>query len=193
MSNDSKPFEFNPYAPTTYAADEPVVLDDVEQFRKHYLNHEASVQSIGVLYILGSILLVPLGVLIATGVLPNGNQAGDQKAILAAIGGFYVCLGLFQGFVGYGLRKLRGWTRIAASILSAFGLIGFPIGTLISGYFLYLLLSEKGRVVFSEPYKQVIAQTPHIKYKTSIVVWIFLGLLVTLIAIGVIAAFVRMK
>ena len=191
MANDSNPFEFNPYAPTAYAADEPVVPEDVEQFRQHYLSHEASVQSIGVLYILGAVLLVPMGVLIATGTLGNGNQVGNQKAIMAAIGVFYVCLGLFHGIVGYGLRKLSGWTRIAASILSVFGLIGFPIGTLISGYFLYLLLSEKGRVVFSEPYQQVIAQTPHIKYKTSIVVWIFLGLLVTLIAIGLIAAFAR--
>jgi hypothetical protein len=34
--------------------------------------------------------------------------------------------------------------------------------------------------VFSDEYKRVIAETPHIKYRTSIVVWIFLGLLLLL-------------
>jgi hypothetical protein len=66
------------------------------------------------------------------------------------------------------------------------GLIGFPIGTLISVYFLYLLLSQKGAYVFSPEYAQVIAATPHIQYKTSIVVWIFLGLLLVVIFLAIV-------
>jgi hypothetical protein len=45
--------------------------------------------------------------------------------------------------------------------------------------------------VFSEEYQRVIAETPHIKYRTSIVVWILLGLLLLLIAIAVLAALIR--
>jgi hypothetical protein len=59
-----------------------------------------------------------------------------------------------------------------------------PIGTLINAYILYLVFSRKGRTILSEDYQQVIAATPHIKYKTSIIVWIFLGLLVALLAIA---------
>jgi len=54
-------------------------------------------------------------------------------------------------------------------------LIGFPIGTLIHGYILYLYWGTKGRKVFSPEYKQIIAGTPHVKYKTSIIIWILLG------------------
>ena len=55
------------------------------------------------------------------------------------------------------------------------------MGTLIGFYMLYLLLSKKGTMVFSPEYKEIIAQTPHMKYKTSPVVWIALGLIVAAI------------
>jgi hypothetical protein len=74
----------------------------------------------------------------------------------------------------------------SAIIFSVIGLIGIPIGTLISAYFLYLLLSQKRTMVFSDEYQQVIEQTPHIKYKTSIVVIILLVLLVVLFVGGII-------
>lgn len=85
-------------------------------------------------------------------------------------------------------RKLKSWARIPTAILSGIGLLGFPVGTLINGYILYLVFSRKGVTVFSDDYKRVIAETPHIKYRTSIVVWIILGWLVALILFGVFAA-----
>jgi hypothetical protein len=48
---------------------------------------------------------------------------------------------------------------------------------LINGYILYLVFSEKGRRVFSPEYQEIIRQTPHVKYQTSIIVKIFVGLL----------------
>ena len=75
-------------------------------------------------------------------------------------------------------------------MLSAIGLLGFPIGTLINGYILYLFLSKKGRTIFAPAYQDVIAATPHVKYRTSIVIWIFLALLVGLILFAAVGAFV---
>jgi hypothetical protein len=75
-------------------------------------------------------------------------------------------------------------------VLSCFGLLGFPIGTLISAYFLYLLSSQKGVYIFSPEYARVIAATPHIKYKTSIIGWILLGILVFFIGLGIIGLMV---
>ena len=49
------------------------------------------------------------------------------------------------------------------------------------------MLSEKGQIVFSDEYRRVIEQTPHIVYKTSVVVWI---LLLALIGFGIVAAVV---
>ena len=95
-------------------------------------------------------------------------------------------VGILQLFAGWGVRGLRRWGRILGCILSALGLLGFPIGTLINAYILYLFLSKKGRTIFAPEYQDVIAATPDVKYRTSIVVWIVLGLLVILVA----AAFV---
>jgi len=44
-------------------------------------------------------------------------------------------------------------------------------------------------MVFSEEYRAVIEQTPHIKYRTSIVVWVLLGLVLLFIAIALLGAF----
>ena len=73
-------------------------------------------------------------------------------------------------------------------ILAAIGLIGFPVGTLISAYILYLLGCQKGVQVFSDEYAEVIAATPHIKYRSSKLVIGLVVLLVALIVIGLIAA-----
>ena len=98
---------------------------------------------------------------------------------------FVLALSVGQIFAAVGLRTLASWAKIPASIIAGFGLLGVPVGTLISAYVLYLIWSEKGKMVFSPEYKDVIRQTPHIKYKTSIIVWIFLGLLVTVILFGI--------
>jgi len=45
-------------------------------------------------------------------------------------------------------------------------------------------------MIVSDEYNEIIRQTPEMKYRTSIVVWIFLGLLLLLFAVGVIAAIV---
>ena len=78
------------------------------------------------------------------------------------------------------MRALRPWGRIVGCVLSGLGLLGFPIGTAINAYILYLFLSKKGRTVFAPEYQAVIAATPDVKYRTSILVWIFLALLVAL-------------
>ena len=100
----------------------------------------------------------------------------------------YFGIGILQAVTAIGLRRLQPWARIVAAILSTFGLLGIPIGTLIGAYFLYLLLSKKGSVVFSEEYKQVIAETPHLKYRTSKIVLVLLGLLLFLLFAGIMAA-----
>jgi len=189
MSNTPNPYgvpsptpqAFNPYAPTVQVAPEAFGVNDVEQYRKTYLGHEASVKSLGLLYLLGAVFLVPIGAFLFLAAASGNFQPNEPRGVMIGIGLVYFALGLFQGFIGWGLRRLTPWTRIAASVLSAFGLLAVPIGTIISAYFLWVLLGEKGKIVFSDHYRSVIEQTPHIKYKTSIIVWIFLGLLIALI------------
>jgi hypothetical protein len=110
-----------------------------------------------------------------------------EAAILAVACFFYLGLGILQGATAMGIRKLQNWARYVAVVFSVIGLLGFPIGTIISAYFLYLLLSQKGTMVFSDEYKEIIAATPHLKYKTSIIVIILLILLVVILVFGALA------
>jgi hypothetical protein len=191
----------NPYAaPVTApaaAAAPSSGFGSAESTRKKYLSHEASVKSVGLLYFLGAIFGLLAGVfylgmsVFAIGNLPNGaTDPRDAVALQVArvfafgLGTIVTALSLFQGFVALGLRKLTPWTRIGGSVIAFFGLLGFPLGTLISAYILWLLLSRKGEVVFSAEYQKVIRSTPHIRYRTSIIVWLFLGLLVLILLMG---------
>lgn len=180
----------NPYAVTTDALALPGMGSDFEAIRKKYISHEASVKSIGTLYMLGAALggLASIVYLVmAVAMMTQPNQVPAAVGMLTAFA-FAVAMTVLYVFMAKGLWDLKPWARIVAAVLSGIGLIGFPIGTLISAYFLYLLLSAKGVMVFSDQYKEVIKATPHIKYKTSALVWILLGLLLLIVVAVIVAA-----
>ncbi|HEX7262044.1 MAG TPA: hypothetical protein VF258_09530 [Luteolibacter sp.] len=173
----------NPYAA-------PHILDhaiaqpgDAEEVRRQHINTEASIKSIGILYYLGGI-----GLLFAAGgfLMSAGPFEGVTSLAPYATAGLLVIFSIFQFFVGSALRKLKSWSRIAAGILSGIGLLGFPIGTIINAYILFLIFGKKGAMVFSEPYKAIIASTPHVKYKTSKVLRVLLGIFAFVILLSII-------
>ena len=144
---------------------------DHEEVRKAHIKHEASVKSIGVLYIVGATFL---GIGVGASFFNNSENLPQNT-----VGGIFLLLLLAAQFwTGLRVRKLEKGSRVMVGLLSGLGLLAVPIGTLINAYILYLVFSKKGKVVFSDEYKEAIAATPHIKYKMSIVVWVFLGLLV---------------
>ena len=69
------------------------------------------------------------------------------------------------------------------------GLIGFPVGTLINAYILYVVFCEQGRMVFSDDYHEIIRRTPHIRCRGSILVWILLTITISLMAVALGAPF----
>lgn len=190
MNTTDNPFAA-PLTETTREDEAIAVGGDEEALRRQHLNHEASIKSIGMLYYIGTVfcLVVAAFTFFSLALVAPDRFNGELSGALISIA-IFGSIGLAQGVVGYYLRKLNPKARPWAIVLSLIGLIGFPIGTLINLYFLYLLISKKGAFVLSEEYQQIVAATPHIKYKTSIVVWIFLGLLFVLIVLGVVAAIV---
>lgn len=188
VSDFENPFDdaANPYAATIASDDRSGALTEAEIVRKKYLNHEASIKSMGTLFMLGAVLSIPLAVITVARAIRVANSPSAQISLLIGVMLFGVAVA--QGITGFALQKFQPWTRVAGSVLAAIGLIGFPIGTLIATYFLYLLLSRKGHYVFSDEYQDIIAETPHIKYKTSKIVWAFLILLLSLLALGIGAA-----
>jgi hypothetical protein len=202
----------NPYAPSgsSYgdaSLDANFDLSQAELIRKSHLNHEANIQSFGCLYtlggilgILGAIFYIGLGIFVLAGGSPPAAGAGagagaPQEPLVAGIitsvvGVVFLVIASAQLFAGRSMQTLNPSGKILAVVVSAIGLLGFPCGTIISGYLLYLLLSAKGEMVFSSAYKEVMQATPHIRYRTSIIVWIFLFLLIGVILLGVVGAII---
>jgi len=162
---------------------------DAETVRKQYLTHEASLKSIGVLYLIGSVIMLGIGAVSICGLMPDNHQE-QSAAFQWGFGLFFIAIGALQFQVGRWLRVLNPKARTPATIFAILGLLGFPFGTLINGYILYLLRSKKGDMVFSESYREVITATPHIKYKTSIVIWILLGLLVLFLGFALVGTLI---
>jgi len=190
-NNPSENMDYNPYAVPSEELGYASAGDggDAERIRRELISHEASIQSIGVLYLLGAVFGTFAGIFITAAGVTAMTEHGQPDAAIVLLGGVLVTvLSIGQGFVGFKLRQLRSWTRIPVGILSGIGLLGIPIGTIINGYILYLIFGEKGSRVFAPEYQKIIQKTPHIKYQTSIIVKIFLVLLLVLIGLIVLAA-----
>jgi hypothetical protein len=179
----------NPYAsPTadlTAPASNDPALTEAEAIRKKYISHEASLQSIGFIYWLGCFAMV-IGTLGLIGAI--SSQRGGFRFEFA-VGLLYPVFAVVFGWLGRGFHKLDPRVRIPGGVFCGLGLLAFPLGTLINAYFLYLICSAKSTIVFSPAYKEIIRQTPHVKCRTSLVMWIVLILLLAFIALGIGALF----
>ena len=194
MSEEQNPFE-SPQADlrTPMFPERGEAFALAEQIRREYLNHEASVKGIGFLYYFTAFLLAAMvGMVLFTNLFA---KLGAMGAIILT--GVYAAMALGLGITGYGLRTLASWARIPVTILSGLALLGtciaianggringVPIGGAINIYILYLVWSAKGKYVCSDEYHDIIAQTPHIKYKTSIIVKILLWVLLAVLICG---------
>ncbi|MEE9386554.1 MAG: hypothetical protein V3V08_24325 [Nannocystaceae bacterium] len=151
--------------------------------RKSHLTHEASIRTLGSLYLL-NFAMVPL--LIFAFVSARGEVAtGDLADVLAPLPVVVLlgALGMMYAILGVHLRRLTPKARLPAACMSAFGLFAFPLGTMVSVYFLVLLLGKKGRHVMSREYAAVRRATPEITPRTPARLWILLGLLVALVSL----------
>lgn len=207
----------NPYAaPATEIGSEPTGLGadgdltEAEVIRRAHIGHEASVRSLGSLHYLGAVfgLIGSVGMLFMLfGGMSGGAAEPGGRMLLGGLLILYFGMTALNFALGKGLRGLKPWARwtdtALLSLQAIFAVLGsinalitgqFPamipslIGLLIVGYILYLLLSQKGTVVFSPAYKEIIARTPHIKYRTSLLLKIVLALLVAMIGLMIVGA-----
>ncbi len=167
----------NPFAVSDVQFDTTVdALDmtNAEQVRTEHLSAEASVRAIGTLQILGAVLaILSIVGLIAAGAA--GAGAGASVVEMAFL--FVVVVPGF--FVGRGLRNLKNWARITAAIFCVPGILS-PITWII----LYCLLNRKAAFVCTPEYAAIRAATPHLKYRTSIIVKFFVWLLIIVLLVG---------
>ncbi len=179
------PDAVNPYAPPKARVEDIVeAAPEAEAIRRKYIKHEASIRSCGILDYIGGVAFCFIGgaMLLSTTLYRSSTLGPGALAGVAAI---YLAIGILSIIVGFGIRRLRPWARVASVVLSAIGLLEIPIGTVINGYILYLLVSRKGQLIFTPRYAEIIAATPHVKYRSFLVLWVLLGVLGALILFGV--------
>mgnify|MGYP002626290268 CR=1 FL=1 len=183
----------NPYkAPEVAEVAAEAVISDPERIRREHLKHETSLKGAGLLMLVGA-LLVGISLLSVFG-MPFVYSSGGGSArprgpglpILAVVGALLV----LQLIAGVGLRRLAPWAWIPALIVSGLAVLNVPVGTLIGGYFLYLLIAPKGRRILAPDYREIMRLTPHIKYRTPWWMWLIL-IMVVLAVVGMFAWFSR--
>ena len=183
-ARQSEPMEkINPYAAPQSQVLQATTQDEI--IRREHIDTEASIKSVGLLYYLAALALITIGVLSLT-----DFHFGESISTLVP-GGLLLLAGIGVGFVAHGLRRLRSWARIPTIILSSIavivGLINTSGGVLIHIYILVKMMGKQAPFVMTQEYQRIIAATPHVKRKTSVVMVVLLVLLV-IILIGIIAA-----
>jgi hypothetical protein len=84
-----------------------------------------------------------------------GLASGEPGAagIMAAIGGILVVVaGLLSVptlVAGWGLLRRKHWARMLTLILSFLNLLNFPLGTLLGGYSIWVLMQDESRQILS--------------------------------------------
>lgn len=112
--------------------------------------------------------------------LPEGAEPSSLSLMLlipSII--FVVAMYIFSISVGIGMRNLTSYGRISSTILAGIGLLAIGPGTLLSAWILYLLWAGPSTLIFSEEYRKVVNQTPHIQ-RTPYLLYILIGVLFVL-------------
>jgi hypothetical protein len=116
---------------------------------------DTHVKVLGFIYIIAGSILVVLGLALLGIVGGSGLISGDRQAIFVtgvvgtALAAFFIILSVPSIIAGIGLLKRREWARILTIILGVFHLFGFPIGTAIGVYTLYVLLNDQTKPLFA--------------------------------------------
>lgn len=115
------------------------------------------VRIVGWLFIVYSAIILLLAVGLFFVITGAGFISGEREAMLVtgAVGtGLAVFLALvaLPGLItGFGLLKFREWARIVGIVLSILHLVGFPFGTALGIYSLWVLLNAQTAPLFASP------------------------------------------
>lgn len=161
--------DHNPFRAPQVTTEPSYGDSEAQALRRKFLSHEASVKTIGLVCAIGGFCFsLAWGALL---VIPSPLTLDTGSVLLISLA---VAVGVLVIIAGFGMRTLRPWGRIAGSVVVLPGLLGFPYATILVIYILYLLLSRKGKMVFSDEYREIMAQTPHIRARSSVFAWIIL-------------------
>ena len=192
----------NPYAVSATAANYSAqpsqgLSGDATSVRNFHLAHESAIKGFGLLYAIGAgfyiLFAVAAAIFSVFAFAALNKDAGQAIGVVTLIyAAVYFAIGALVALVSSGLYKLSDVGKIGGAIFSVLSLCGIPIGTLLGAYMLYLLFSEKGNFIFTQRYRSFVKQTPHIRTRIPVFVWIILACSGLLIVLGVLLAVVGM-
>jgi hypothetical protein len=106
----------------------------------------ALITLLAVFQFLGAVLMLPLGAV----TLVQAAGADDPDAIVAIIaGGVMLVIGAVNLACGIGLWTLKPYGRVLQIALACIGLLGIPLGTIISALILYYMWRPGIRALFA--------------------------------------------
>ena len=113
------------------------------------------IKVLGWLYIVLGILGILTAACVALVVFGAGLLSGDRTAITvtgvvsAVIAAFLLITSVPGMVAGIGLLNDKAWARILTLVLGVLNLIGFPVGTVLGIYTLYVLLDPESAQLLS--------------------------------------------
>jgi type II secretory pathway pseudopilin PulG len=143
----------------------------------------------GLQYAGGAIALIAaLGLFAAAG-------KGEERTFSLALGALFAVAGALQISCGFGLWNLRSWGRILQMVLAGIGLLGIPLGTVISILILVYMSKPGVKVLFSEKHPNTLTPAEiAAAWETNqgggagVVVAIVLGVFAGIFVLGIITA-----
>lgn len=117
---------------------------------------EQHLKIVGWLHIVNGGLAVVIALCVAAlmtgaGALAAAEEGAGIFALLAGIGWFIAAfvglLALPSIIGGWGILNYRPWSRVLVLIVSVLNVMNFPVGTLIGGYSLWVLLNDESRLL----------------------------------------------
>lgn len=147
--------------------DEPsspsIEQSEAEDFRVAHKSREYTIRFVGSLY-----LVLGFACLYAAWVVHRVVEyVPDEEFLREFMTWFFAGYGSALVLSGIGLRVLARWGQVGSIVVSVVGLANYPVGTVINGLVLWLMIGERGRTVFSRRYRDVIARTRHLDYRMS--------------------------
>jgi len=116
---------------------------------------ETHVKVVAVLHLIFSGMLLLVGLMVVILMVSGGLISGDKTviAITSGLGLFFAMLFIvlsIPAIIGaIGTLKFRNWGRILLIIVGIFNLPGFPVGTALGAYTLWVLFQKETESLFS--------------------------------------------
>lgn len=108
------------------------------------------IKVLGWLHVLGGVVMLLLGFFFGSlfgvaGLFAEGRDAVILGGIGAVFAIFIGVLGVPSLLCGWGLLTYRRWARVLGIVLSILHVPNFPLGTLLGGYGLWVLMNDDAR------------------------------------------------